>query len=143
MKKFFKTIVHGLAQFGHLLVSGKFMDAIDMADAAIEKYLPEALQVAQMIDAEYPNRTTEDFEKLAAKYSLHWNATMSNDEKETMLQNAALSEFRKLLPDVPNSLARVALNGVVGALRIAKANGAEVPNTPEVVPGDVPTTATT
>ncbi len=141
MKNFLHSIAHGLAAFAHLLTSGKFVEAVNKADAIIEKYLPQALEAAQIIDTAYPNRTVEDFENLAAKYKLHWNEGMSNDEKETMLQNAALQEFHKLVPEnVSNSIARNALNGVVAVLRIVKSPEALDTSTHGAPPSDAATT---
>lgn len=130
MKSFFRSIATQVEKFLNVLRSPSTISKLESVADEIEQYAAPAIQAAQMIDALVPNKTTEEFIALAQKYQLHWDPNMTSDEKETLLQNAALQEIQKLVPNVPNNLLRTAICGVVNFLKVVAPTPVAVPATP-------------
>lgn len=113
---FFKKTVHKVSS-----VTAK--DAENVANE-VQKWIPMAVTVAKVVDAMVPNRTTEEFIALAAKYQLHVNDEILKDpiQLEGLVQNAAMKEMLHLADkNAEHNILRSALNLGVSWLRLQNA----------------------
>ncbi len=117
----FKVIGHFFENVYHLFkLPGQAEKAQQILDE-VQKHIPDALKVVQEIENIVPNRETEAILALAAQYDLTANAAMTSDELETVLQNAALSELKKLVDgNVKNSTLRSAIDIAVNLLKASR-----------------------